>query len=165
MTAGRQPRALRGFTLLELLVVLAIAGLLIAAVPPLISAVIPGAELKGAVRELAVSLKRARFDAVSRGVPVDVTFSRDAARYAIGDEPPQALPRNAELHVGPLPTSGDHARHFRATMADDYRLRFFPDGSSSGASIVFRRDAHRYAVTVGWLMGRVTIDQDDASVF
>ena len=48
----------RGFTLLELLVVLALATLLIALVPPLISAALPGVELKSSARKVAASVRR-----------------------------------------------------------------------------------------------------------
>ena len=50
----------RGFTLLELLVVLLIVSLLVALVPPLFSGAVPGAKLKAAVRDLAVTLRLAR---------------------------------------------------------------------------------------------------------
>ncbi len=57
----------RGFTLVELLVVLAIAGLLLAVTPPLISAAMPGVELKAAARRTAGALRLAREVAIASG--------------------------------------------------------------------------------------------------
>ena len=36
-------------------------------------------------------------------------------------------------------------------------VRFYPDGSSSGAVITLRRDALAYTVTVDWLLGSVSM--------
>ena len=162
MTRPQHVHTAGGFTLLELLVVLTIAGLLVAAVPPMISAVIPGAELKGATRELAVSLRDARFDAVSRGVPVNVRFMTDPTGYTIDDAAMQSLPRNATLSVVPLTTPGIQLQDNADPMSEAFRLRFHPDGSSSGARISLSRGNHNYSISVGWLMGRVTISQGDA---
>jgi general secretion pathway protein H len=158
MTGRAEARLVRGFTLLELLVVLAIAGLLMAAVPPLISAVIPGTELKGATRQLAVSLRHARFSAISRGVPVEITFiGAEPARYVINDKEEQLLPRGATLRI--------RTHDNEVTGDDPFRLRFFPDGSSNGANILLRREQHNYTVSVDWLMGKIRISQDEPNVF
>jgi len=162
MTPVHRMRSGPGFTLLELLVVLAIAGLLMAAVPPMISAVIPGAEIKSASRKLALSLRDAHFQAVSRGVAVDVTLTTNPAGYSIADGPPQSLPRNANLEVSPLLAAAARATGDAPRPAGQFRLRFHPDGSSSGARIFLNRGRHAYTVSVGWLMGRITIREGDA---
>jgi len=162
MTPLHRANFARGFTLLELLVVLAIAGLLVAAVPPMISAVIPGAEIKSASRELAVSLREAHFQAVSRGIAIDVTLTTKPAGYSIGDGPLQSLPRIAKLKVSSLPASATQTLENSPRSAEAFRLRFHPDGSSSGARILLSRGKHSYTVSVGWLMGRTTIRQGDA---
>ena len=158
MTCRVQAKLVRGFTLLELLVVLAIAGLLMAAVPPMISAVIPGTEIKGATRQLAVSLRDARFSSISRGVPVDIMFiGTQPARYVVGGKKEQLLPRGATLHI---------KTHDNEVIGDDlFRLRFYPDGSSNGANILLQRDQHNYTVSVDWLMGKIRISQGEPNVF
>jgi len=158
MTGRAKAKFVRGFTLLELLVVLAIAGLLMAAVPPLISAVIPGTELKGATRQLAVSLRDARFSSISRGVPVAITFiGTEPARYLVDDKEQQLLPRGATLHI---------RTHDNEVVSDDtFRLRFYPDGSSNGANILLQRNQHNYTVSVDWLMGKIRISQGEPHAF
>ncbi len=148
-----------GFTLLELLVVLAIAGLLVSLVPPLVSAAVPGTKIKVAARELAVTLREARNQAVSRGTVVDVMFTFDPPLYGIKGGPDHSLPRGMQMALiedgtGTRATAlADLAR----AMDDSYRLSFYPDGSSSGTTIELGKSNVHYQVSVGWLMGRVTL--------
>ena len=64
-------RERRGFTLVELLVVLAIAALAMSAVPPLFSAAMPGVEMKAAARRTVSSLRLARELAIRQGAEID----------------------------------------------------------------------------------------------
>ena len=41
--------------------------------------------------------------------------------------------------------------------ADEIGVRFFADGSNSGASMVLRNESRAYHVTVDWLTGRVRV--------
>jgi hypothetical protein len=43
-------------------------------------------------------------------------------------------------------------------------VRFFSDGSSSGTLITVSRDKHSYRLHVGWLTGRVTIEDAGSDV-
>jgi len=148
-----------GFTLLELLVVLALAGLLMSLVPSLISAAVPGAKLRIESRDLAASLRNSRNRAIASGEQVDVTISNDPPQYKIDKEEPHELPstisvaaRNImDLQYGYETLQPDHITN------DNFRVRFYPDGSSSGALITLRRDMQAYTVTVDWLLGGVSM--------
>src|ERR1700712_6082136 len=63
-----------GFTLTELLVVLAIIGLLLAAVPVLVQSAMPGARSLAAARGLAQDLRIARGQAIASGSATVVRF-------------------------------------------------------------------------------------------
>lgn len=150
-------RAARGFTVLELLVVLAIAALLVALVPPLVSAVVPGARLKVAARELAVDLRDARHRAIARNAVVGVTFRFDPPTYHVDGAPERRAPAGVSFVV-----AGEESAQISAVEAgrlgaarEAYTLRFFPDGSSTGATIRVVGAEGGYTVDVGWLMGRV----------
>lgn len=147
MRARRLQRT-HGFTLLELLVVMAIAALIVGLVPPAITRVMPGLHLKAASQDLAKSLWQARNLAVARGRTTDVLLRKEPPSYRIGEERFASLPEHVEL-------SGEPAG------ADEYRLRFYADGSSSGGKIVLKGPNGRYALDVDWLTGRVKIDTDD----
>ena len=154
-------RSIAGFTLLELLVVLAIAGLLLTLVPPAVSAVVPGVKLKVAARELAVTFRDARSQAIHRNTTVNMTFELEPARYEIANGTPHHFPDGIQIAF--LDTNATMSTRSSSSLdirpAKKYRLRFYPDGSSSGAAIrLANRDTY-YIVDVSWLMGRVTVSE------
>ena len=153
-----------GFTLLELLVVLAIASLLVAVVPPVISAVVPGVRLEGAARDLAVDLREARNRAVTFNSEIAVTFSFDPAMYRIEGEKERHTPEGTRLTVLGPDAGGTHANPKPGSSGDkdSFTLRFFPDGSSTGARIRISGSKAMYSIDVGWLMGRVVLTEAHA---
>jgi prepilin-type N-terminal cleavage/methylation domain-containing protein len=73
------PRSTRaGFTLLELLIVLAIAGLILAMGVPNLLEYLARQKIEGPAREIARLAQRARQEAVNRGVPAVVVAEGDA---------------------------------------------------------------------------------------
>src|SRR5262245_62430439 len=73
-----------GFTLLELLVVLAILGLTVALAVPVFNRVMPGLELKAAARTVAAAMREARGIAVSSNREVAVTIDVSSHTLEIG---------------------------------------------------------------------------------
>jgi general secretion pathway protein H len=140
-----------GFTLIEIVVVLAIAALLMTTVPPLFDAVMPGVQIKGAARRTAASLRLARDTAIRNGSETALVVDVEARRLELPGFRPVSLPGdlNLDLEVA------------RREMLNDERgaIRFFPDGSSTGGRIVLSRgegqEATGYQVGVNWLTGRV----------
>lgn len=145
-----------GFTLLELLVVLAIAGLLTSLVPSFIAAVVPGAKLQADARELAVFLRTARNDAVNSGQAVDVVFEPALGSYARHGEPAQQVPEDVVLAIK-LNQEQFFARGPDVTRQERVAVRFYPDGTSAGSEVLLRRGNSAYVVEVDWLLGRVTV--------
>ena len=166
MVVQRNKQILRvaGFTLLELLVVLTIATLLVSLVPPAISAVVPSVALRSATHDLAQTLRQARGRAIHGNRAVDVVLRFDPPTYAVGDESPVGMPNSVRMDVaraGGFRVEPDEA--VEELYADGFRLRFFPDGSSTGAVISLLRGDTGYRVDVGWLAGnfRITTVPDD----
>ncbi len=154
--AGPGSRRKRGFTLLELLVVLLIVSLLIALVPPLFSGAVPGTKLKAAVRDLAVTLRLARNQSITHDVETRVYLNLESPAYAIGNEAPRSLPAGIELKVATAPGQSE-------AKTSRHVVRFFSDGSSSGTLITLSRGKRSYDLHVGWLSGRVTIIEETAA--
>ncbi len=69
----------RGFSLIELLVVIGMLGILSAIALPLISSTIPNYQLRAASREIVIDFKRARAEAVKRNRPVLIEFTSETA--------------------------------------------------------------------------------------
>lgn len=140
-----------GFTLVELLVVLAIATLLVTLVPPLISAALPGVELKAAARRTMASLRLARETAIRTGADTALMVNVEERRLELPGFRTVSFPKRVQMRLEAASRE----------MLDDNQgaIRFFPDGSSTGGRIVLARgdpgDQSGYQVGVTWLTGRV----------
>jgi len=164
---GTRSRAQRqsGFTLLELLVVFAIAALLVALARPMYTAAMPAASLRADVHDLAVTLRDARNRSISGSREIAVLFDIEAAQYRVADEAVVELSSGTEIVPMPLRSVGvgNFRRHSPAEQ--EFVVTFYPDGSSSGASIGIRNRGGAFRVDVDWLTGRVTAgkaENDDA---
>ncbi|NBC49508.1 MAG: prepilin-type N-terminal cleavage/methylation domain-containing protein [Gammaproteobacteria bacterium] len=139
-----------GFTLVELIVVLAIGGLLLALTPPLITAALPGVELKAAARRTAGALRQTREIAIASGQDAAWRLDIEAGRYRIpGRNRDGALPDGLELE---LIAARDEMESERIGG-----IRFYPDGTSSGGRVILKQGDRGYQVGVNWLTGRILI--------
>jgi len=142
---GRRPT---GFTLLELLVVLALAGVLIAIVPPLVTSAMPGVELKASARRVAAGLRLAREEAIRSGHDAAFTLDLEHRTFTVdGGYRAVTIPDHLDLKL----EAAEAEMQDRRVGA----VRFFPDGSSTGGRIILARDDRGYQVGVQWLTGRI----------
>ena len=144
-----------GFTLLELMVVLVIAGLLFSLSGPSVKAMYDTMQYRDAVREIVSAAKNGRRDAFAEGRPVDLLIDTDRNRYALstGSGTPD---RQA---FKPLPESLDITVVYAAEVSPEPGLaavRFYPAGGSSGAEIsILRPTGAGVFLTIDWLLGDV----------
>lgn len=140
----------RGFTLLEVLVVLALMGLAYAMAMPMIGAGAATLELKSTTRQLAAGLRKARGDAITQRRETVLTLDVGKRRFAVtGDPKAYALPARVEIS---LITA-------RSEQLEDQigNIRFFPDGTSTGGKITLSVDETRQALNIDWLTGKVVV--------
>jgi general secretion pathway protein H len=150
--AGEAPhdRASRGFTLLELLVVLVILGAMAALVPPLLSHGAATASLKRTVATLASELRQARSDAILRNDPQGVVIDPVGRTFGPAEAP---LRNRIADGIAVDVTVADIA----ADRDGRPGIRFLPDGRSTGGTIRLAGQGRSYEVQVNWLTGRVRI--------
>jgi general secretion pathway protein H len=138
-----------GFTLLELIVVLAILGLALTLIvgykPPWSS----GLGVRASAGQLASALRVARSQAIASDMPVSVMIDLAAHAYRVGQEPDRRLPSALTMEL--LTVAGERRTAVQSA------IRFNPDGSSTGGRITVGDAVRKVAVGVDWLTGRVSL--------
>lgn len=138
-----------GFTLIELIVALAVLGFALVLITGYKAPWSSGVELKGTAAALASALRLARSQAIADDRPVTLDLDLAARRYRVGDGPAQTLPDGMSIEL--LTVAGEN----RGRTKGD--IRFNPDGSSTGGRISLSEGQRHVAVGVDWLTGRVTV--------
>jgi hypothetical protein len=97
---------------------------------------------------------------------IAVTFSFNPPTYRVDGESEHRTPEGTRLTVHGSNTGGTYTypRPGLSGDKDSYTLRFFPDGSSTGARIRVSGGKTTYSIDVGWLMGRVVLTEAPADV-
>jgi general secretion pathway protein H len=144
--------AQRGFTLLELLMVLVIAAAGYALVVRFTAGGVSGAELKGAARAVAAGLRDARGTAIARQESAALVLDLEHRSFEVsGRGRARSLPERLELKLYTA----------QSEIVDEKRgaIRFYPDGSSTGGRVTVASGERRFLVDVDWLTGRVSIKE------
>ncbi len=141
--------AAAGFTLIELVVVLAILALAAVLAAGALMPVSPGTAARAAAGELASALRLARAQAIAEDRPIGLVLDVAAHRYRVGRAAVVPLP--AVLRLSLLTARGE------VISGSTGSIRFNPDGSSSGGRIDVAGGSRHISVRVEWLSGRVSI--------
>ncbi len=141
-----------GFTLLEMMVVLAIVAMAMALVVP---AVTRGMEtsVNDVARDISVSLRKARTSALSAQRSSVLWIDLDKKTYAVGGGKAKDIPSDVSIRAKVASTQIDARRA---------GFRFFPDGSATGGALFLTQGDASVSVEIDWLSGRVTVRDQEA---
>ena len=140
----------RGFTLVEIIVVLAIGVSALALVAGMVFRGPSTSDLKSAARTLASGLRQAQSIAMVTRRDATLTVDLETREYFLpNDTRAHKLPDGLELKL--------FTAQSEAVSEKRGGIRFYPDGSSTGGRITVQAGERRFLVDVDWLTGRVTI--------
>lgn len=138
----------RGFTLVELVVALAVAALMLATAPAALSRAYETMEYRSTVRQMLAALKSARLAAMQGGSGVAFVLDLDAHRFGAGDKLARDIPEGLSVAMVLANTE--------VAAGASGRIRFYPDGSATGGAIdIVRPSGSGVRLSVDWLLGRV----------
>jgi general secretion pathway protein H len=154
MAAGDRPRGQCGFTLIELVVVLAILAVSTAIVLPAIGRGRETLQLRGEARKVAAVLREARLQAVSQRYPTRVVLDRSRNSVVVTgrdhDHPLRELAVPAGLHFS-VATGGDTLTFSSRGLTRETRWLLEAPGG------------HRLAIDVDGVTGRVRVGPEKRS--
>lgn len=154
-----------GFSMVELMAIVAIIGLMTVMTSVAVEAVLPGERLNTSIRVLASDLMSARTEASSRGMEYRLIYDLDEHRYristpfAVGEESRLRLERDEEYdddlrYYTPWVELGDgvefqavHVAGLPHTRGEVY-VRFDPLGTATDHSVVLTQPAFENSFTV-----------------
>jgi general secretion pathway protein H len=152
----------RGFTLLELLIVLVIIGIGAAFIAPTVARSLTNLKLKTATKQLAAVLRYARSKAVSSKNTTQVIIDIDNARYSAEISQDKSSTENTGTSAA-FPSS---VRFKQVKLGEEIhesglvQLLFYPKGNTSGGEIILENDRYRqYRITIDNLTGKVKINR------
>jgi general secretion pathway protein H len=160
----------RGFSLIELIVVLVVIGLSASLVVPSLSRFSKTVELKGAARKISAILRYCRSEAVNKGQTYQIIFDSDLREVRVqktesSEEKEQELKREGKSvrQMYHLPT-GIHVKEVNIASpqyASDYpTFEFYPNGGSNGGSFLLSSEERGgYRIKVHFLTGMVAIEK------
>lgn len=143
----------RGFTLLELILVLVIGAAASVIVVRMAPDGVRQTELKAAARTVMVGLRQARAEAVAKRRDATITIDLEQKTFTLdGLDGTSRVVKFPDKIALKLFTA-------ESELKDDKRgsIRFFSDGSSTGGRVTLSAGERQFEVDVDWLTGRVRI--------
>lgn len=131
-----------GFTLIEILIVMSLLAIVYALALPALGSLTAEGRLDRAANALHGELRAARAQALLEGQSVALDVVASVADPDIG----VTLKNTA---------AGETVAERK--IAQDRRVRFFPDGSATGRHIVLSLDGSQRAVDLDWLTGNISL--------
>jgi len=141
--AGR----IRGLTLVEAIVVVALIAVGIGATAFAVTGSLDSQRIKAAGQDLVAALRYTRGKAIVAREPQALELDVEARTYRAPERGVVELPKGMEMR---LLTAA-----MEQTGETSGRIRFYPDGSSTGGRIKLVRGGRAWDIEVAWLTGEV----------
>ena len=143
----------RGFTLVEMMVVLVIVALMMALVGTSISRNISGAEMRTAASKVAASLRYTRTQAILTKTEQVFLVDTEKRTYQAAEAEVKQLPEGMEVEL--------NTARSELTSETAGGIRFYPDGGSTGGNVRLEANGRIYRINVAWLTGEASVERPD----
>lgn len=141
----------RGFSLLELLVVVVLIALMMALVGTSISRSVSNAELRSASRGLLAALRYTQTHAIVSHQEQILTIDMENLSYQPPDREAVKFPEGIEVSMVTAQSE---------LLSDQVGgIRFFPDGGSTGGQITVHVKKRQYEINIAWLTGEARMNR------
>lgn len=158
---NNQPRHQRGFTLIELILVMSLLIIMVTIVTPRLTEFFNGRKLDSEVRQFVTLTHYAQSRAVSEGVPMLLWVDPKTGTYGLqqesgyntGDTKPETfhVAEGLKINVGKLGSKTGASRSFTPTSRLN-GLRFSPDGNAITANSVSGVSLQEGSFPPVWIM-------------
>lgn len=139
----------RGFTLLELIVVLSLVSLMLGLSALHFGRALTGTRYDRTVKEIASTFRHARALAKLRGEPQTIVFDFDARTYGIRGQ------KSRPIYEG---VSVKSSGGINGDVSEGrYRLTFYPDGTARGGTLVVFNDKKSAEISVDPVAGATVV--------
>ena len=143
----------RGFTLVEIMVVMVIIALVLGLVGTSMSRSVSSAEARAASRNLVASLRYTRARAIIDKQETVFQVNTEERSYQAPGRKLVTLPEGVDVTIT--------TARSEVTSESVYGIRFFPDGGSTGGHIELTVNDREYRVDVAWLTGESKLQRSE----
>lgn len=142
----------RGFTLVEILAVVALIALAVTLVSVSVGGGLAGARVKGASRDLVAALRYTRGQAIVKREQQALSIDVEQRRYRAPGKRWVELPKDMTMKL--------FTARSELEAEGVGRIRFFPDGSSTGGHVELLYREAVWRVEVVWLTGDIALREN-----
>jgi len=156
----------KGFSLIELIVVLVLISLSLSLIAPSLSRFSKTIELKGAVKRISAILRYCRSEAINRGTVYQVFFNSELREIrvqsvALPEEKGKDERNSPKTYPVPIGVNIKEVKTESPLYPSDLpTIEFYPNGGSNGGTILLdTEDQSGYRITVNFLTGIVAVEK------
>lgn len=145
----------KGFSLIELVIVLIVISLSISLVAPSLSRFLKTVELKGAAKKVSGILRYCRSEAVNKGQAYQVLFDSNVREVKVQSMESTEKKGKDRIKTYFLPDG--------IQMKGVNLIEFYPNGGSNGGAILLDSQSHTgYRIKVHFLTGMVDVERAES---
>lgn len=111
---------------------------------------VSGAELRNEARDVVAGLRYTRGQAIVKRQAQVFSVDAEQRTWQAPGQEPQTLPEGLDITLT--------TARSELTGENAGGIRFYPDGASTGGSVMLSVDERKWYVTVGWLTGEISQD-------